>query len=392
MVPEQVPMDDAEFEAWFRLAHTPGVSRAAARALLAATGAARVAAALGPAEVREIAGTRAAAGWQAAGEATQQARLAAAHAWRTGAGIGAGRHVLALGEPGYPEMLVHTADPPLLLYVQGDPSLLAGSPADCRGLAVVGSREPTPAGREHARAFSRAFAEAGLTVISGLAAGVDAAAHEGALEGGGPTLAVTGTGPDLVYPSRHRELARRIAAHGAIVTEYAPGTPSVPEHFPQRNRIIAGLTRGTLVVEAALQSGSLITARLATECGREVFAIPGSIDSAQSRGCHALIRQGAALVETPQEVLAELGWADGTARAASTPSTPSTPSAPASPPTSPLQRAVLDALGFEPTGLDALAARTGLDGAALAAQLLELELDGRVSRMPGGLFQRCGRA
>jgi DNA processing protein len=383
---EPAALDDSEFAAWFRLAHTPGVSRAAARALLAAAGSARAAAALGPAVVREIAGTRVAASWRDADAPTQQARLAAAQAWRAGAGTGPGRHVLALGEAGYPEMLLHTADPPLLLYVRGDASLLACTPSDCRSVAVVGSRQPTPAGREHARAFSRAFAQAGLTVVSGLAAGVDAAAHEGALEGGGPTLAITGTGPDLVYPSRHRELARRIAEHGAIVTEYAPGTPSVPEHFPQRNRLIAGLTRGTLVVEAALQSGSLITARLATECGREVFAIPGSIDSPQSRGCHALIRQGAMLVEAPQEVLTELGWAgDATGTAMLQPATES-------PPASPLQRAVLEALGWEATDLDMLAARTGLDGAALAAQLLELELDGRVNRLPGGLFQRCGRA
>jgi DNA processing protein len=386
MQPEPAALDDAEFAAWFRLAHTPGVSRAAARALLGATGSARAAADLGPAEVREIAGSRVAASWQEAGDATQQARLAAALAWRADAGSGPRRHVLALGEAGYPEMLLHTADPPLLLYVRGEPSLLASTPSSCRSLAVVGSRQPTPAGREHARAFSRAFAEAGLTVVSGLAAGIDAAAHEGALEGGGPTLAVTGTGPDLVYPSRHRELARRIAERGAIVSEYAPGTPSMPEHFPQRNRIIAGLTRGTLVVEAALQSGSLITARLATECGREVFAIPGSIDSAQSRGCHALIRQGAMLVEAPQDVLAELGWVGDTAGA------PAGPAAAAAPAASALQRTVLDALGYGPTTLDTLAARTGLDGAALAAQLLELELDGRVNRMPGGLFQRCGRA
>jgi DNA processing protein len=216
--------------------------------------------------------------------------------------------------------------------------------------------------------------------------GVDAAAHEGALEGGGPTVAVTGTGPDLVYPSRHRELAARIAAQGAIVTEYPPGTPSRAEHFPQRNRILAGLARGTLVVEAALQSGSLITARLAAESGREVFAIPGSIDSAQSRGCHALIRQGALLVEQPQEVLAERGWESRTPRRdAGGPDTRDTRDTRDA-------RALLEALGFEPVDLDTLALRTGLPGAELAARLLELELDGRVSRMPGGFFQRCGLA
>ena len=383
-------MDDAEFRAWHRLAHTPGLSRAAARALLGACGSARAASQLAAEEVHTLAGARAAAAWRAGASAPGGPKLLAACRWREGAQ----RHVLALGEGDYPELLLHAPDPPLLLYVQGDASLLRGSAADSRCLAVVGSRQPTPAGRAHARTFARAFAQSGLTVVSGLAIGVDAAAHEGALEGGGPTVAVVGTGPDLVYPTRHRELAARIAEGGAVVSEYPPGTPSRAEHFPQRNRIIAGLARGTLVVEAALQSGSLITARLAAESGREVFAIPGSIDSPQSRGCHALIRQGALLVEQPQEVLAELGWAtpggvhpaqpaaagqDGAGAGEHGPDTRET-------------RALLQALGYEPADLDTLAARTGLPGATLAARLLELELDGRVSRMPGGLFQRCGRA
>ena len=394
-------MDDLEFRAWHRLAHTPGLSRSAARALLVACGSARAAAQLGADEVQALAGARAAAAWRAAASARDAARLLAACRWREGAR----RHVLALGEPDYPELLLHAPDPPLLLYVQGDAALLRGSAADSACLAVVGSRQPTPAGRAHARAFAQAFARAGLTVVSGLAIGVDAAAHEGALEGGGPTVAVTGTGPDLVYPTRHRVLAERIAEHGAIVTEYPPGTPSRAEHFPQRNRIIAGLTRGTLVVEAALQSGSLITARLAAESGREVFAVPGSIDSPQSRGCHALIRQGALLVEQPQEVLAEIGWDSDQARTgapgASQRAAPPQAEGPVAPPADAddvsgpdtrTTRALLQALGYEPVDLDTLAARTGLPGAELAARLLELELDGRVSRMPGGLFQRCGRA
>lgn len=376
-------MDELEFRAWHRLAHTPGLSRSAARALLGTCGSALEVARLGADDVQALAGARAAAAWRGeAGRPDAAAGLLAACRWREGAQ----RHVLALGEPDYPELLLHAPDPPLLLYVQGDAALLRGSAAGSTCLAVVGSRQPTPAGRAHARVFARAFAQAGLTVVSGLAIGVDAAAHEGALEGGGPTVAVTGTGPDLVYPSRHRELAARIAAQGAIVTEYPPGTPSRAEHFPQRNRILAGLARGTLVVEAALQSGSLITARLAAESGREVFAIPGSIDSAQSRGCHALIRQGALLVEQPQEVLAELGWESRTpppdAGGPDTRDTRDTRDA----------RALLEALGFEPVDLDTLALRTGLPGAELAARLLELELDGRVSRMPGGFFQRCGLA
>ena len=372
-------MQEQEFRAWYRLAHTPGLSRKAVRALLAACGSPQAAVALGADTVRAIAGARAADAWRSADPAISAARLEAACRWREGGQ----RRVLALGEADYPPLLLHMPDPPLLLYVQGDAGLLQGSAADSRCLAMVGSRQPTPAGRARAHAFAQAFAEAGLTVISGLAAGVDACAHEGALAGGGPTVAVVGTGPDLVYPSRHRELAARIAAHGAMVSEYAPGTPSRPENFPQRNRILAGLARGTLVVEAALQSGSLITARLAAESGREVFAIPGSVDSPQSRGCHALIRQGALLVEQPQDVLQELGWA------------PAAPAASAVQPASALsaaERALLEALGHEPTDLDTLSLRTGMTGAEVAARLLELELDGRVSRMPGGLFQRCGQA
>ncbi len=371
-------MDDSEFDAWHRLAHTPGLSRTAARALLGACGSPLVAAQLGADEVARLAGARAASAWRTRPGAPEQARLLAARRWRQQPQC----HVLPLGAPDYPELLLHAPDPPLLLYVQGDAALLCASAAHSRLLAMVGSRQPTPAGRAHARAFARAFAQAGLTVVSGLAIGVDAAAHEGALEGGGPTVAVTGTGPDLVYPSRHRELAARIAAQGAIVSEYPPGTPSRAEHFPQRNRIIAALARGTLVVEAALQSGSLITARLAAESGREVFAIPGSIDSPQSRGCHALIRQGALLVESPQDVLAELGWAPAAPEAAIARDEPASGAV----------RVLLEALGFEPTDLDTLALRTGMPGPELAARLLELELEGRVNRMPGGLFQRCARA
>lgn len=385
-------MDEQEFRGWHRLAHTPGLSRKAARALLAACGSPQAAAALGADGVQAIAGARAAEAWRSADPAAGAARLEAACRWREGGQ----RHVLALGEADYPPLLLHMPDPPLLLYVQGDTGLLQGSAADSRCLAMVGSRQPTPAGRARARAFAQAFAQARLTVVSGLAAGIDAAAHEGALAGGGPTVAVVGTGPDLVYPSRHRELAARIAAHGAVVSEYAPGTPSRPEHFPQRNRILAGLARGTLVVEAALQSGSLITARLAAESGREVFAIPGSVDSPQSRGCHALIRQGALLVEQPQDVLEELGWAaagrDGRRLAGEPGPAGSAEAASAASAGSAAERALLDALGHEPVDLDTLSLRTGMPGAEVAARLLELELDGRVSRMPGGLFQRCGRA
>ncbi|MGQ3050839.1 MAG: DNA-processing protein DprA [Roseateles sp.] len=287
-----------------------------------------------------------------------------------------GHDLLALGDPDYPPRLLATADPPLLLWLQGRRELL-GTPS----VAIVGSRNPTAQGGDNARAFGRALADAGYTVISGLALGVDAAAHEGALDAGGPTIAVVGTGLDQVYPRRNAGLAARLLAGGGlIVSEYSLGTPITQANFPQRNRIIAGLAEGCLVVEAAVQSGSLITARLAVEAGREVFAIPGSIHSPQARGCHALIRQGAKLVESAQDVLEELRPL-GTAREAA-PETPETPHE---------QQALLDAMGFDPVSLDALMARSGWPAAELSGALLELELDGRVARLAGQLFQRRGQ-
>ena len=261
---------------------------------------------------------------------------------------------------------------------------------------MVGSRNPTPQGAQNARQFARALAGGGVTIVSGLALGIDAAAHEGALDGSAPgalaTIAVIGTGIDRVYPRQHRDLAHRIAGRGLIVSEYPIGTPPLAHNFPRRNRLIAGLSQGTLVVEAALQSGSLITARMAAEQGREVFAIPGSIHAPQSRGCHALLRQGAKLVESAEDVLEELRL----------PAAAPAPAGDAPDATTPAQQGaqrlglvvdeVLQALGFDPLGLDALVARTGLDAATLQVRLLELELDGRVARLPGGLFQRLGAA
>ncbi len=211
-------------------------------------------------------------------------------------------YLLVWSDPDYPPLLRKIPDPPVMLYVMGDRKLLSRPQ-----LAIVGSRNPTPMGRENARAFAKNLADAGLIITSGMALGIDGAAHRGALEAGGQTIAVAGTGLDRVYPSRHRDLAHDIVRHGALVSEFPLGTPPKPENFPVRNRLISGLSLGTLVVEAALQSGSLITARLATDQGREVFAIPGSIHSPQSRGCHALIRQGVKLVETAQDILEELG-------------------------------------------------------------------------------------
>ena len=290
------------------------------------------------------------------------------------------RQVLTLGDPDYPAALLAIEDPPLMLYRMG---LLRSPPP--RALAIVGSRNPTPQGLQNARRFARSFAEARVTVVSGLALGIDGAAHQGALDGATAdalaTIAVVGTGLDRVYPKQHLALAHAIAARGQIVSEYPLGTPPLAHNFPRRNRLIAALSQGTLVVEAALQSGSLITARLASEQGKEVFAIPGSIHAPQSHGCHALLRQGAKLVESAQDVLEDLRFV--------------LPGAPAPAPTEPPEgedSSLLEALGHDPVGLDALIARTGIPAPLLQAQLLELELAGQVARLPGGLFQRLASA
>jgi len=374
-----------DFEAWFRLVHQPGVSRSAARTLLAAFASATSVMRAGPSQWRAVAGQAVAAALARPDPAVAQ-RLEAARTWLAASPR---RQALTLGDPAYPTALLSTEDPPLLLFAEGRAELLA-APA----LAVVGSRHPTPQGAANAREFAAHLSAQGWTIVSGLAQGVDGAAHEGALAGRGSTIAVVGTGPDIPYPRQHAALAQRVAEGGLLLSEYAPGTPPLPANFPLRNRIIAGLGRGTLVVEAALQSGSLITARLAVEAGREVFAIPGSIHSPQSRGCHALIRQGAKLVESAQDIVEELGGAlvapAAAARRRSGPAAADTPGDATPPPPSDAD-AVLQALGHDPATLDALAARTGLSAAALGARLLELELDGAVSRLPGGLFQRLHR-
>jgi len=288
-----------------------------------------------------------------------------------------GHHLLVWTDPDYPVLLREIADPPVMLYVIGRRAVLSNPQ-----LAIVGSRNPSPMGRENAQAFAKSVAGAGLAVTSGLALGVDGAAHRGALAAGGITIAVTGTGLDRVYPARHRELAHEIAAHGALVSEFALGTPPLPENFPIRNRLISGLSLGTLVVEAALASGSLITARLATEQGREVFAIPGSIHAPQARGCHALIRQGAKLVETAQDILEELGPLASVARA----SMPEN-AAPVPPLDAPMA-ALLQQIGHDPVSVDALIERSGLTADAVSSMLLQMELNGLVSSCPGGKVQR----
>ena len=365
--------DAEEYAAWLRLLETPGVGRDTARRLLAAFGSPDGALSASFSALKSVAGAAVAT---ALGEApaTFDARLQAARAWFDG---DASRHALVLGDPDYPPSLLQTADPPLLLYVQGDVAQLS-APA----VAVVGSRQPTAQGADNAREFARRLSDAGFVVVSGLALGVDGAAHEGALAGSHPTVAVVGTGLDRVYPARHRALARRIVERGAMVSEFAPGTPALPENFPLRNRIIAGLSLGTLVVEAALRSGSLITARLAVEAGREVYAIPGSIHALQSQGCHALIRQGAMLVESAEEIVADLQQRPLKTAGPSVQDLPdeATEAGP--------DDGLLAAVGHDPVTLDALMARTGFGAPELNARLLEMELDGRIARLPGGLFQR----
>ena len=291
-----------------------------------------------------------------------------------------GHHLLVWADPDYPTLLREIPDAPAMLYIAGERGLLS-SPQ----LAIVGSRNPTPMGRENARAFAHSLAGAGMIITSGLALGVDGAAHRGALEAGAKTIAVAGTGLDRVYPARHRDLAHEIVKHGALVSEFPPGTPPLPENFPVRNRIISGLSLGTLVVEAALQSGSLITARLATEQGREVFAIPGSIHSPQARGCHALIRQGAKLVEAARDILEELGPLASVAL-----QTAHENAAPARLSDAPMN-ALLEHIGHDPVTIDALIERSGLTPDVVSSMLLQMELNGLVSSCPGGKVQRISR-
>ena len=370
-------MDSQELGAWLRLTLSPGVGNETARRLLTAFGS--------PQAVFE----QSAASLRQAGSSdklvkalqTEPPQLAAllqtTHDWLA---LGADRCVATLGDVAYPAALLNIEDPPLMLYMLGAHvnRAQAATKIIANSLAIVGSRNPTPQGESNARQFAKAFAEAGVCVVSGLALGIDGAAHDGALLGGGQTIAVVGTGLDRVYPKKHLALAHRIAQQGLLISEFPLGTPPLTANFPRRNRIISGLTRGTLVVEAALKSGSLITARLAAEQGKEVFAIPGSIHSPQSRGCHALIKQGAKLVELAQDVLEELNLLPAGLSAS-----------PDSTDAAPLQESpLLAALGFDTVSLDELQARTGLDTPRLQAQLLELELEGRVARLPGGYFQR----
>ena len=283
----------------------------------------------------------------------------------------AGHRLLALDHPDYPEALANIPAPPLLLFVKGRAELLPKM-----SVAMVGARNASNHGVQNAEHMAQALSEAGLTIVSGLALGIDAASHAGGLNGDGGTIAVIGTGIDRIYPSRNQQLARRVAEEGCIVSEYPLGTPPTRDNFPRRNRIIAGLARGVLVVEAAAQSGSLITARLAASYGREVYAIPGSIHATLSKGCHRLIREGARLVESAADILSDMKLL--AAGQAGVPSLPDD---------SFVDR-VLDAMGGDPIHAEQLAARLNQPAAELQGQLLALELAGLLERLPGGIFQR----
>jgi DNA processing protein len=355
-------MHDPELAAWIRLRLVPGLGDRTLRRLLGALGLPSKVLASGPGPVAQVVGADLA---QRVFGDPHEAAVAAALDWAARPG----NRVLTLADADYPQRLLEISDPPALLWCRGDARLLS---RPC--LAVVGSRNATPQGLSNAEQFARAFSDAGLVITSGLALGIDAAAHRGGLAGRSSTIAVLGTGADVAYPARNRALYEAIAERGVIVSEFPLGTVAAAANFPRRNRIICGLALGVLVVEAAMESGSLITARLAGEQGRELFAIPGSIHSPLSRGCHALIKDGAKLVESAQDVLSELRIE--------------------SPFAAPLQTSpshdtgLLAWMGHDPCSIDVLSQRSGLTPDVVSAMLLQLELEGKVAGLPGGRYQR----
>lgn len=387
-------MQREELGDWLRLSLTPGIGNVSARRLLSAFGLPEAVFEQSSSSLRQILTPAQTSALRSQPTALAQT-LESTWRWLQASGSAAAHRVITLADSDYPPALLAIDDPPLMLYLLGAGELAEGELLAQlgNGFAVVGSRNPTPQGAANAREFSKALAQAGLSIVSGLALGIDGAAHEGALDSAASapgrllTVAVVGTGLDRVYPKKHLALARRIAQHGLLISEYPLGTGPLMANFPRRNRLIAGLARGTLVVEAALKSGSLITARLCAEQGKDVFAIPGSIHSPQARGCHALIKQGAKLVESVTDVLEELKIPNRQAlHAAHAGSAQARPSRDASDPA----HALLLALGFDPVGFDALQHRTQLDTATLQVQLMRLELEGSVARLPGALFQRLG--
>ena len=390
-------MDEFELRAWLRLLLTPSIGNESARRLLTRFGCVQGIFVATQLQLMEVV-SRAQAEALLLHPVLLDAQTVRTLQWLSAKpkALHAQRAIWPIGHTDYPEPLLHLADPPLLLYVEGQVQQSLG-PA----VSVVGSRNPTPQGRQTAMQFGFALAEAGICVVSGMALGIDGASHQGALQYATPqglgssladlkrsgsnfscwtTVGVVGTGLDQVYPRHHQALAQEVTAHGVLISEYPLGTPPLAANFPQRNRLIAALGLGTLVVEAAMRSGSLITARMALDMGREVMAVPGSIHAMQSHGCHWLIRQGAKLVENVKDILEELQISIYTDESNS-PSSGGSQQAPAPHP-------VLDRMGFTPISLDALQAYCNLETSVLQSELLSLELDGCVARMPGGLFQR----
>lgn len=366
---------ETELTDWLKLQHAPGLSVAGAHDLLARFGTAPGIRTAGREQLRS-AGIKTETIDYLLSESNPS--IDSALSWAQAAG----HYLVSLDDPRYPVLLKATDKPPLLLYVQGNPALL-NEPQ----LAIVGSRNPTPGGRETASGFAEYLSRAGLVITSGLALGIDGAAHDGALKTKGATVAVMATGADRIYPQRHRALAERILKDGALVTEMPLGTRPLPALFPQRNRIISGLSLGTLVVEAALRSGSLITARLAMEQAREVFAIPGSIHNPLARGCHRLIRQGAKLVESVQDILEELAPQLSAMLENYNPPPAQEPKGI----TDELDadyRKLIDSMGFDPVSVDQLVERCGLTAPEIASMLLILELNGHICVRQGGLYQR----
>ncbi|MFD2367507.1 DNA-processing protein DprA [Pseudoduganella sp. GCM10020061] len=360
---------EPDIASWLRLALTPGVGPRTAAALTERFGAPASIFNASHAALAELAGARIARALLAPLPPVLSATRDAALDW-----AGApGNAILTPGHAAYPYALRQLPDPPVVLYIKGRGELLAEP-----DLAIVGSRNGSIDGERNARAFARAISECGITIVSGLALGIDTAAHEGALAGSGSTVAVIGTGPDIVYPARNRALAHRIAQEGCILSEHPPGTPVRADHFPRRNRIISGLSQAVLVVEAAAQSGSLITAHYAAEQGRDVFAIPGSIHAALSKGCHALIKQGAKLVESANDILLEMNR------------NPCVPNAPQMFVHSNMHMQLLGVLDGGISDPYAIAGRTGYAPEFVITQLLMLELDGHVERLPGNMFRRLG--
>jgi DNA processing protein len=437
--PRLSAMDTDELSGWLRLANANGLSPIALRALLAAFGGPQAVLGQSFETLAAVAGEKAARAVQAPPPRSELGSFEECLARTVDWAEAPGNAIVTLADSAYPAALFTMPDPPPLLYIKGRLDLLQS-----RAVAIVGSRSASPQGIEDARRFAHALSSAGLAVVSGLALGIDGGAHQGALKARGGTIAVIGTGADLVYPSLHHALAHEIATNGTIVSEWPLGTPARQANFPQRNRLIAGLVGGVLIVEAAMRSGSLITARLANEMGRDVFAIPGSIHAPLSRGCHRMIKQGAKLVETPEEILEEFGfvpvreaavpapaarrrqrsgaknldvrladtetdtagdarvesaYARSMAVAARPPAataswaSASQPSpAPVKPTTpNPDAERVLAALGHSPATLEILAERTDMGGADLQSLLLHLELAGWVGTLPGGRFTRLER-